>query len=669
MVATHLLLFALWCSAVQGLLYPYVTETRKVKSLDSLWSFRLDEQGCGETERWFALPQLPEPTIFMPVPASYNDITQNISIHQYIGWVWYARDFFVHETAGRWVLRFQAANYETRVWINGQSAMNHSGGHLPFECDINPFIAASGGLPFRVHIVVAVDNTLTISTLPPGEVHIVSDTYRYVETAFDFFNYAGIDRSVLLYSTSSVFIEDISIETEEIEYNSNHVATKAVLTYLVTIGNVRNVSTRILIQLLDADGIVVVNSTDYSSQLTITNPHLWEPCGMNHTHPCSEQSYLYTLQVFLYQDTSIIPIDIYRIPHVGIRTVRLTNSQFLVNERPFYFHGANAHEDSDIRGKGFDRVLLAKHFNLYAWLHGNSFRTSHYPYADEFYEMADRYGLAVIDEVPAVGVRKAEYFNQATLQHHKQVTTEMIMRDRNHPSVLMWSLANEPASFLKESRDYFEAIVKFTRPIASKRPLTLVTLSDFDDDVAAPFFDMICINRYYSWYDQYGRLDQISMRMSQNLANWRKTYPTKPLLMSEYGADAVPGLHHSPAFMFTEEYQQEFLAAYQVSFDNVSSLIHPDTGYFVGELVWNMFDFATEQDVKRVAGLNYKGLFTRQRQPKSAAFTLKRRYEQLEQVPTGNPGVSRAGGSPYANLWKFCLFYWMIYKVSETFSK
>ncbi|CAF1528414.1 unnamed protein product [Adineta steineri] len=250
--------------------------------------------------------------------------------------------------------------------------------------------------------------------------------------------------------------------------------------------------------------------------------------------------------------------------------------------------------------------------------------------------MADRYGLAIIDEVPAVGVRKAEYFNQATLEHHKQVTMEMIMRDRNHPSVLMWSLANEPASFLKESKDYFEAIVNYTRPIAAKRPLTLVTLSDYYEDVAAPFFDLICINRYYSWYDQEGRLDQITMRLSQNLAEWRKLYPTKPLMMSEYGADTIPGLHHSLALMFTEEFQQEFLTAYQVSFDNISSLIHPETGYFVGELIWNAFDFATKPEVKRVGGLNYKGLFTRQRQPKSAAFTVKRRYEQLEQIPTEN---------------------------------
>jgi beta-glucuronidase len=297
--------------------------------------------------------------------------------------------------------------------------MNHSGGHLPFECDIGSFIVSAGNSPSLVRLVVAVDNTLTITTVPPGELHIVSDTYRYLETQFDFFNYAGIDRCVYLYSTSSVFIQDISIDTKQINYDSQHVATSAVLPYTITIGGVQDISIRILVALFDADGMLVANSTDSRSEFTVTNPHLWQPCGMNHTHPCSERSYLYTLQVSLYQDTSTTPLDVYRLPHVGIRTVRLTNSQFLVNEQPFYFHGANAHEDNDIRGKGFDQVLLAKHFNLYGWLHGNAFRTSHYPYADEFYTMADRFGLAVIGEAPAVGLRKASYFSQATLDHHK----------------------------------------------------------------------------------------------------------------------------------------------------------------------------------------------------------------------------------------------------------
>jgi beta-glucuronidase len=356
---------------------------------------------------------------------------------------------------------------------------------------------------------------------------------------------------------------------------------------------------------------------------------------MNHTHPCTEESYLYTLQVTLYNDEpQTTVVDIYRLPHIGIRIIRLTDSKFLVNERPFYFHGANAHEDSDIRGKGFDRVLLAKHFNLYGWLHGNSFRTSHYPYADEFYHMADQFGLAIIGETPAVGLSHASYFSQATLEHHQQVIREMISRDRNHPSVLMWSVANEPNAALNEAKSYFSAIANFTRPIAAGRPITFVTYFGSGSDKCVEFFDVICANRYFGWYNDFGRLDQIPSGIQNDLESWRQLYPTKPIIVSEYGADTVPGLHSDPPVMFTEEYQKDFYTAYHGVFDNVSSILHPDTGYLVGELPWNMFDFATEQTIIRVGGLNRKGLFTRQRQPKAAAFIIKNRYEQLELIPT-----------------------------------
>ena len=630
---SHCLLLAFCLTTVQGLLYPAESETRQIRSLDGIWQFRLDEDGVGESERWYALPNLPEPTIPMPVPASYNDITQNVTIHRHIGWVWYARDFYIHNTAPRWVLRFQAAHYETYVWVNGQSAVNHSGGHLPFETDITPFIP--GAESSKVRVVVAVNNTLTPTTLPPGELHIHSPTYRELETPFDFFNYAGIDRSVILYSTSKSYIQDIAIDTQSIDFDAQHVATSAVLNYTVTVGGTTSTNAlRVIIQLLDANGVVVANSTDSQSRLQVSKPNLWQPCGMNHTHPCTEESYLYTLQVTLYDDASPTNLlDVYRIPHVGIRTIRLTDSKFLVNERPFYFHGANAHEDSDIRGKGFDRVLLAKHFNLYGWMHGNAFRTSHYPYADEFYYMADRFGIAIIGEAPAVGLRKPNYFSQATLDHHKQVVTEMINRDRNHPSVLMWSLANEPLSEANEAKPYFSALANFTRPMAAGRPITFVMSADFSNDQCVQFFDMICVNRYYGWYDHYGRLDQVPDLISNELAGWRQRYPKMPILISEYGADTVPGLHSDPSFMFTEDYQRDFYLAYHASFDNVSSLVHPDTGFFVGELPWNMFDFATDQNINRVGGLNRKGLFTRQRQPKAAAFVIKSRYEYLESIP------------------------------------
>ena len=519
--------------------------------------------------------------------------------------------------------------------MNGQPAVNHSGGHLPFEADITSFLS-SGQSSFKIRVVVAVNNTLTPTTLPPGELVIHSPDYRELKTEFDFFNYAGIDRSVILYSTPKSYIQDILIGTETIEFDAQHVATSATLNYNVTIGGTTSSNAlRVLIQLLDANGVVVANNTDLQSSLQVNKPELWWPCGMNHTHPCIEESYLYTLQVTLYDDTSEANlVDVYRIRHVGIRTIRLTDSKFLVNEGPFYFHGANAYEDSDIRGKGFDQVILTKHFNLYGWLHGNAFRTSHYPYADEFYYMADRFGIAIIGETPAAGLRMNNYFSQATFDHHKQVIAEMINRDRNHPAVLMWSVANEPHVTSAEAKAYFSALANFTKPIAGGRPITYVYAGDYKTDQGFQFFDMICINRYYGWYSQSGRLDQVAPLISEEIAGWRKQFPTKPILISEYGAETISGLHNDPPLMFTEEYQQDFLLAYHASFDNTSSLIHPDTGFFVGELVWTMFDFITEQTDERVGGLNRKGLFTRQRQPKAAAFTIKNRYEYLESIPT-----------------------------------
>jgi beta-glucuronidase len=215
----------------------------------------------------------------------------------------------------------------------------------------------------------------------------------------------------------------------------------------------------------------------------------------------------------------------------------------------------------------------------------------------------------------------------------------MINRDKNHPSVLMWSLANEPAAGLDEASSYFSLLVNFTRPIALGRPITFVTYFRPNTDKCVEFFDVICINRYFGWSDNFGRWDQVTDEIQKDLDGWRSLYPKKPIIFSEYGAETIPGLHSDPPLMFTEEFQKDFYTTYHAIFNNVSSILHPNTGYLVGELPWNMFDFATKQSVKRVGSLNNKGLFTRQRQPKAAAFIIKNRYEQLELIPTPPRGT------------------------------
>ena len=96
-------------------------------------------------------------------------------------------------------------------------------------------------------------------------------------------------------------------------------------------------------------------------------------------------------------------VDTYSLP-VGIRTVRVDGPRFLINEEPFYFRGFGKHEDAAVRGKAHDNTLMVHDFALLEWLGANSFRTSHYPYAEEVLEYADRHGIVVIDETAAVGI-------------------------------------------------------------------------------------------------------------------------------------------------------------------------------------------------------------------------------------------------------------------------
>lgn len=123
---------------------------------------------------------------------------------------------------------------------------------------------------------------------------------------------------------------------------------------------------------------------------------------MPKTHPCNVPAYQYTVQVVVSVNGG--NVDYYRLPF-GIRTVEVKGLSFLVNGEPFYFHGVNKHEDSDIRGKGYDDTLLVKDYNLLQWMNVNAYRTSHYPYAEEWYQQADYWGIAIIDESPGVGLK------------------------------------------------------------------------------------------------------------------------------------------------------------------------------------------------------------------------------------------------------------------------
>ena len=593
------------------MLAPRDTATRERKSLDGLWRFALDAAGVGRDQGW---PDgLPAGARQIPVPASYNDVFPDPDVHDHVGDVWYET---LARVPARWageriVLRFGSATHRAVVWVNGRQVAEHEGGYTPFEADVTGVVEP--GAENRVTVVV--NNVLTWQSIPPGYVEQTPDGPRQ-HYFHDFFNYAGLHRPVWLYTTPGAHITDVTVV-------AGLAGATGTVDYRVETAGADGLQVRVM--LTDADGAEAARATGGAGQLTVPDARPWRP----------GEGYLYDLAVELWGDGDA-PVDAYSLA-VGIRTVEVDGARFLINGEPFYFRGFGKHEDSAVRGKGHDNVFMVHDFALMDWLGANSFRTSHYPYAEEVLEYADRRGVVVIDETPAVGLNTGlgggifgsqgfrtfseDTINDATREVHRQVIRELIARDKNHPCVVVWSIANEPESDTPQARAYFEPLAAETRRLDPSRPVGFVNvmLAPAGKDVVADLFDVVMLNRYYGWYVNTGDLPAAERALEAELNAWVGKLG-KPIIMTEYGADTIPGLHGVIPAPWTEEYQVELLAMSHRVFDRVDAV--------VGEQIWNFADFATSSGVMRVDG-NKKGVFTRDRRPKASVHLLRRRWRGL----------------------------------------
>ena len=623
-------------SSASSLLYPRASESRDLLSLDGVWQFRVSPPGdpdAGFRDEWFSrrLADSGE-TVTMPVPCSFNDISTDDEIRYYVGWAWYDREMFVSSAWAqrRIVLRFGSVNYNAIVWVNGKSAGSHEGGHLPFEFDVTSILNIGGAN----WLTVAMNNTLDLETIPQGRITFKNDPERYPEGYFEqsynfeYFHYAGIHRSVQLYTTPpDVYISDVTIVTN-FSINTDEQPT-AYVSYEVDVVRSSKVRPRSsLVKVRDHRGRVVrskhlpllPHDGRVRGMVTIPNATLWWPVGMGET-----PGFQYTLEVVETVDPGssreASALDVYRQPF-GVRTITWDTDRLYINSRPFYFRGFGKHEDANIVGRGLSLPLIARDINLILWSGANSFRTSHYPYAEELLDSTDAAGIVVLDESPAIGL---EGFGATLLAKHKRVMEELVARDKNRPSVLVWSLGNEPQSAVKAAGPYFEAVYAHTRVLDPTRPITTVVAVAADKDQASASMDIVCINRYFGWYSDSGRPEVIERQMTTEATAWRRQFG-KPVVVSESGAGSVAGLRDLPAFIWTEDYQAVFLQQYFKAFDKLR--LEP---WFAGEMVWNFADFAVPREYIRPQ-FCMKGMFTRERKPKLAAYVLRDRYVKLGEI-------------------------------------
>ena len=592
------------------MLYPEINESRNVIDLGGAWSFRLDDGTHGEG--WADSAFISE-GVQVPVPASYNDINEDLEFRKHCGWAYYRRTFTIPRNLAdeRLVLRFDAVTHYAKVYLDGELITEHKGGFLPFEADVTGKLVPGK----EAELIVAVDNRINHSTLPMGneggtaffgsdnaDVPSVMAAKKWRRPVnlpnFDFFNYAGINRPVRLYTTPMSYISDVTITTG-IDGSSG------IVHYVITTEGNGEAS----IEIRDGSGKVVTEGKGNSGTLHIENARLWWP---------------YPGEPYLYKATVRFGEDAYSLDF-GIRTVKVEGTRFLINGRPFYFKGFGKHEDSAIHGRGFDFVLDMKDISMIHWMGANSFRTSHYPYAEEMYQLCDREGIVIIDETPAVGIggTTEDIYRIGNFRsHHEDVIKDLIARDKNHPSVVMWSMGNEPdvVTYPDSAYDYWHSLYEYTKALdPDGRPVTFVcNQNNYERDRITREMDVICINRYYGWYNLSGDMEAAVYALNIELDFWKKQ--NKPVIMTEYGADTLPGFHLSSPEMFSEEFQVLYYDTINKEFDKRS--------FMIGEHPWNFADFNTIQGPMRADG-NRKGLLTRDRRPKMAAHYFRKRWKEI----------------------------------------
>ena len=581
--------------------------------LDGMWKFQIDWDGSGDEGDWEK--GVPAPDL-IPVPASFQDFYTDKKIREFTGDVWYENDILVpaHMQGDDVFLRFGAATHRAWVYINGELAGEHEGGFLPFLVDIT----GKARYGEKNKVVVKVNNELSETNIPCGRTITLSDGRKMTKPYFDFYNYSGLQRSVYLISIpkNSIFDIDLSYKVE---------GQSAEISYSVYVKGKGDVA----LSLYDEDGAEVSSASGREGVIKLDDVHLWQV----------RDAYLYELRVDLTDGTDLL--DTYELP-IGIREVGIDGTDILINGRPVYLKGFGKHEDSDIVGRGFNIGVMKRDFELMKWIGANSFRTSHYPYDEEIYRMADREGFLVIDEVPAVGLFESlvnfldagtgkgakSFFSKPTtpvlLKSHLRAVEEMIARDKNHPSVIAWSLLNEPESTDENSVPYFTAVFDKAHELdPEKRPRTFAMESNSSTTRCRCYHlsDFISLNRYYGWYILGGNeIGDAEVKFRKEMDDWAALKLDKPFIFSEYGADTMPSEHKLPSVMWSQEYQCEVLEMLHKVFDSY--------GFVKGEQIWNFADFQTTEGLMRVNG-NKKGVFTRQRQPKDVAFLLKRRWEGL----------------------------------------
>lgn len=516
----------------------------------------------------------------MLVPGDWN--SQSEKLFYYEGTVWFKKSFDIpnYDASKRYYLHFGAVNYRADVYVNGKKLGTHIGGFTPFNFEMSHLVKGKENF-----VVVRVDNKRAADEVPTLNT--------------DWWNYGGITRDVTIYELSETFIEDYSLQLDK--------DNKNMMTGFVQLNGVDKSSKKVNIQ---------IPELKLKQQFT-TN----EEGKIRFQIPVKKLTYWSDKNPKLYEVTLSTAKDKIT-DNIGFRQVKTNGADILLNGEKVFLKGICIHEENVMRGGRAYSMEDAK--ILLGWakdLGCNFVRLAHYPHNENMVRLADEMGILLWEEIPVYWT--IQWGNPETYKKAEQQLTELITRDKNRASVIIWSMANEtPMS--DERYTFLSNLAETTRKIDNTR-LISAALEDHGkdangnimvvEDKFADVVDVLSFNQYYGWYG--GDV--------QNIKNIRWEIDiNKPVIISEFGAGALQGFHGDSLTRWSEEFQD---LLYRETLPTLAKI--PQLS---GITPWILVDFRSPRRVliPYQNGWNRKGLISETGNRKKAFYTLQQFYKNMD---------------------------------------
>jgi len=509
----------------------------------------------------------------MGIPGDWN--TQDPELFYYEGTVWFRHKFNYQPSDKKVFLYFGAVNYDAKVYLNGKKAGEHIGGYTPFNFDVTDKIVAGENT-----LIVKVDNKRNIDAIPTNN--------------FDWFNYGGITRDVLLVELPQAFVQTYKFQLQK--------GTMNVIQAQVKLNN-RQAGVKVTVEIpeLKLKKALETDTAGIASFTEKTKPVLWSP----------QNPKLYDVNI----STATDKVS----DQIGFKQITTRGHEILLNGNPVFLKGVSIHEEAAFRnGRIYsadeDRILL----NWAKELGCNYVRLAHYPHNEQMVREAEKMGIMVWSEIPVywtIQWKKPEVYANALNQ-----LNEMIERDQNRANIIIWSIANETP--FSEARNLFlSALATAARQKDDTRLISMAmelrgkspTVLSVKDDMSQ-YVDVISFNQYVGWYD--GTTEKIDR------VRWEIDYD-KPFIISEFGGGALYGKHGNDTDMWTEEYQASL---YRKTLKMIDERMPP----IAGMSPWILKDFRSPRRLlpQIQDGFNRKGLISDRGDRKQAFYVLQEWYKK-----------------------------------------